>query len=606
MKNDTTMTLETTARQAEYVKKQQEQPNGMGLVFADAFLRGMRDIGYKSPAWAFCEMIDNAVQAQATVVELVFGDLVSERSGAQPQQLALVDNGVGMIPDMIGYSVRWGGTDREDDRNGFGRYGYGLPSSVVSMARKYSVYSKTAAGEWHRVTVDIEALATVANDLEAINERLRPVPAAPPTWVGDAAAHVGPLAGAKSGTVVVLEDLDRLREQSGWKAARAMKPKFMQQFGLVYRAWLSELRLFVDGDPVEAIDPLFLMEHGRYYEETDVMAVAVEARSFTVRSRRGEEGKVTIRSSYLPPNFQLADPAAFGAKGAKTNKRHAVMKAYNGLHVCRDGREIECVSPPSEWTRFQNYDRNIRIELDFDPELDEFFGITTAKQQITIDDDMWDRLRNNGKLLDLITDLRKRFKKDLRDLKARAADKPAAEERPSEVAMRASEKFKVKRRQLSERQQQEAQEKLEREVARVAAAKGRDPEEVRAELEQAAASRPFQVRFSAVEEGPFYRPERFGEQKRLFINTGHPFFEKVFDVVPEARAALEVLLLVLAEGELEAEDEFETFYKMARKAWSERLQHALEHLRPDETVFDAANAAAALTEVELDTVGDGA
>ena len=73
------------------------------------------------------------------------------------------------------------------------------------------------------------------------------------------------------------------------------------------------------------------------------------------------------------------------SKRAKMNNRWEIMKDYNGLLICRERRQIDCIPP--RWTKFQNYDANIKIEIDFDPELDEFFGITTAKQQIVIDDD---------------------------------------------------------------------------------------------------------------------------------------------------------------------------------------------------------------------------
>jgi hypothetical protein len=600
MKYDDEMTLETTERQANYVKEQEVLGDGLGLVFADAFLRGMRDIGYKSPAWALSEMIDNSVQAQATKVEIVFGDLVSKRGGKQIRRLALVDNGVGMIPEMISYAVRWGGTDREDDRHGFGRYGYGLPSSAVSMAKLYSVYSKAPGGEWHRVTVDIYDLASVARDVDEVNARLKPVQAAPPEWVVAAAEHVD-LKAADSGTVVTLDDLDRLRDLSGWKTAKSIKAQCMERFGTVYRHWLSDLQVYVDGDPVEAIDPLFLMEHGRYYDETEVMAEAVEARQFTVVSSRGKEGRVTLRASFLPPNFQSAEPRVFG-KGSKTNKRLEIMQANNGLHICRDGREVECIQPPAKWTRFQTFDRNVKIEVDFDPELDEFFGITTAKQQITVNGDMWDRLRNRGKLASLISDIRKRFKKQVKALKVvNEEDLEEGEERPSETAMRQSEKYKASRRQPSEGKRRNAQKRLDREADKVSETERRKREDVIAEFEEQATKRPFRVSYVSVEEGPFYRPERLGEQKRLEINTSHPFYEKVYNVVPEARAALEVLLFVLSEGELDAEGESERFYKMARTAWSERLRHALEELKSDQSVFDAAAAAAAMAEFEEST-----
>ena len=45
--------------------------------------------------------------------------------------------------------------------------------------------------------------------------------------------------------------------------------------------------------------------------------------------------------------------------------------------ISREQRQIDCIQP--HWTKFQTYDANIKIEIDFDPELDEYFGITTAR-----------------------------------------------------------------------------------------------------------------------------------------------------------------------------------------------------------------------------------
>lgn len=86
--------------------------------------------------------------------------------------------------------------------------------------------------------------------------------------------------------------------------------------------------------------------------------------------------------------------------------------------------------------------------------------------------------------------------------------------------------------------------------------------------------------------------KRLGEQKRLVINTNHPFFTKIYDAATEVRAALEVLLLVLAEAELDAEGERETFYKAERQRWSERLRHALDKLVTDDSLTDKRSAIA--------------
>lgn len=570
--------MESTERQRKYVEAQKARGAGIGIVFADAFIRGMRDIGYKSNAWALAELLDNSVQAGATTIAVQFGFAADNKSEAKPDAIAIIDNGVGMIPEMISYAVRWGGTDRENSREGFGRYGYGLPSSTVSMCERYTVYSKVAGGEWHAITVDITELAKVASDLKATEEMLTAVESAPPAWID--------VSSLESGTVIVLEKLDRLQ----WRTTKVLQARLLELFGVLYRHWLPSPKIIVHGTMVEPVDPLFLMETGRYHDETTVRAERVEARAFEMESSRGTKGKVTIRAAYLPPNFQSQDPARSG-RGTTLNSRHKIMRDYNGLLICREGRQVDCVQP--RFTKYQTYDYNMKIEIDFDPELDEYFGITTSKQQIVIDDVMWDKIEQAGRLRDLIKDIRARFLQDRSALKAKQEagdhfDTP----RPSEEAMADTEKFKSKPDMPSDKKKAEARKNLEQAATKVAETTGKTKAEATRELEERSATRRFEVEFQAIPEGPFYRPNRLGEQKRLIINTQHPFYTKVYSVSPEIAAALEVFLLVLGEAELESDGEAETFYKSARNTWSERLRHALDRLRPDDEMRDKASAMA--------------
>src|SRR5262249_21839931 len=184
-----------------------------------------------------------------------FGYAKGNKTKVKPDMIGVIDNGVGMIPKMIGYAVRWGGTDREDDRKGFGRYGYGLPSSAVSFCKAYTVYSKVKGGEWHAVRVDIDALAAAASDLEKTNQLLQPQKQDPPPWAVEKAEHFDP-GTFEWGTVIVHENLDRLE----WAKTATIKTKLLQRFGVNYRHWLPSPKIVVDDTLADPVDPLFLME----------------------------------------------------------------------------------------------------------------------------------------------------------------------------------------------------------------------------------------------------------------------------------------------------------------------------------------------------------
>ncbi len=595
-KNVKTMRVETVDSQHRYIEKQRNK-KGFGVVFADAFLRGMRDIGYKSPSFALAEEIDNSVQAAAQTISFRFGYAPETKTHVKPDYIAIIDDGNGMIPEMISYAVRWGGTDREDNRAGFGRYGYGLPSSLISLARRYTVYSKVPGGQWHAVTVDVGQLVAATGDIEKTEAILSARPASLPEWVIEAEDKID-LRSADSGTVIVLEDIDRLRNEPGWKKKETIQAKLLQDFGVIYRYWLPERHLFVDGAEAQAVDPLFLMEHARVFEETPVRAERIATRTFEVDTPDGKKGTVTIRAAVLPLNFQLADPDDYDGgdlRGKKRNKRFPIMRAYNGLLICRERRQIDCIIPP--FTKFQNMDLYVRIEIDFDAELDEFFGITTAKQQITIVPEMWEKLLHSGKegggLRDLIRDMRRRRDEIREQLDAAARKKEfVVKPRPSTAAMEESAKFKGRTTEPTPAQKQEANKNLEHEAASLSKRAGISKNEALKQITLKAAKRKWEVDFQAIPEGPFYRPRRLGEQKVVIVNTEHPFYTKIYNTNPTAQAGLEVMLFVLAERELEVTDDAEIFYKAERQRWSERLRHALNVLVADQTLEDHKSAVA--------------
>ena len=581
--------IDDLKKQAEYVKNQKAKKNaGAGLVFAEAFLRGMRDLGYKGPDTAIDELVDNAIQANATLVDIALA--YDGKSQKKPDQIAVIDNGHGMLPEMIYFSVKWGGTHRENDRSGFGRYGYGLPSAAVSIAKRYTVYSKIAGGEWYAVSVDIEELANMAEKGEQVDIPA-PVEKELPKFVITRKSPID-VQKLKSGTVVVLEELDRMNELPSWKTSSSISAKLLKHLGVIYRHIIPSARIFVNDEEVQIVDPLFLMEAGRFYDENPIMAQPVETKNFETETPSGKKGIVKIRAAWLPANFQAIDPNVIPKK-AKPNNRFAIMKEYNGLLICRAGRQIDCLKSVP-WCVYDNYHRNVKIEIDFDPQLDEFFGITTSKQQIVIRDDMWSRLEaaNIGKT---ISDLFGKFTASIDTLMAKIKKLEDDEKvkRQSEEAMQASEKYKPQTTNLSPEKVEKAEEKLKEKAEQESERTEKPLEKVLEEIREQTKAQPYKLDFESIIEGPFYRPERLGAQRKLIINTQHPFFTHLYsapDSTPEIQSALEVLLFVLADGELDANGDFENFYKSARKNWSERLAYALKQLDINGARHDKASA----------------
>ncbi len=192
----------------------------LGLMVPESFVRGIRDLGYRSNGDAVAELIDNALQAHADRIDVVFG---YEGSGStkKPLQMAIVDNGHGMKPAMLRMAVMWGGTHRENDRGGLGRYGYGLPCSSVSLGRRFTVISQVEGGNLTAIELDLDDI-TAGKYTDADGDILVPPPRSTrlPPFVAEHIAFAYP-SGWSSGTVILIEKLDRLQ----WTTTQGMRDR---------------------------------------------------------------------------------------------------------------------------------------------------------------------------------------------------------------------------------------------------------------------------------------------------------------------------------------------------------------------------------------------
>ena len=328
-------------KQREYVKSLDDRGFNYSVVMAEAFVQGIRDLGYKSTGTALDELIDNSIDANATAVNVVFG--YGEAGANKPVALAVVDNGDGMIPEMIRAACLWGGTHRHNERTGFGRYGYGLPSACVSIGRKYSVYSKEKAGAWNKVTVDLDDILAGKYNHDG-NGRIpeaekEDLPLFVKNYIQD---QSGPVSSSlPHGTVVVIEKLDRIN----WKTSGSLKEHLSRHFGTVYRNYLRNTPVHIDGAIVQPIDPLFTTENCKGYAVDNQRATPVPSFIIDVNDKvtKSVLGQVRVRMATFPSGFGAKVKSKKAGKG-NSNVRYPVMKENRGFQVSRKGRQIDTVA----------------------------------------------------------------------------------------------------------------------------------------------------------------------------------------------------------------------------------------------------------------------
>lgn len=555
-----------TAQEA-YVDTLSKEKFPFSLAVGAAFVRGMREIGYKSTATALCELIDNSEQAGATRADIVFG---YDRSEKKPARLAVIDNGHGMSPRMLRAAVLWGGTHRENDRNGFGRFGYGLPSACVSQGRSFTVFSRPVGAGWSSVTVDLDEIAegkyTNEHGLIVVPKATK---ASLPDFVRDAIGkHSDP--DTFTGTVVLIDKLDKIDRRTTSKLVDVL----LTQFGVIYHKISERCQITVNERVVEPIDPLFLTPGCRWYDFDEDRAVPIPPIDVKVKPKEDGSagGTIHVRLSYLPYGFQLIDKSKKGTSSANLSPRFHVMRDYNGVIVCRNGRVIE-VKNSTPWTSFQNNDRHVRVEIDFPATLDDEFAVNTSKQRVDLSERMWNHLREAG-VEQGIAQLRRLYKENQQEatLKEESVDGQLHSEKVMEDVKRDLPPGDLER--LVSRQDDSD---LFKEAKRQDA-QGVVPFDVAlSTLKTSLEGKSYKLGHRAVPGDPFFSVESFGATTMLWLNTSHPWYETVYfhsEATPQTRRAWELTLFVIAERIVLGSKENAAFYRAEIVKWSERLEAA--------------------------------
>ncbi len=319
------------------------------------FIQAIRDAGYRGTGSAIAELVDNSFEAEATSVAI---EIRGEGSPEDPRTILVRDDGHGMTPKIIRTALQFGGSSRFGQRQGTGRFGMGLPNSSVSQARRVEVFSWTTPRRtwWSYLDVDEIKEGALASVPEPRRRRL-------PSQYGDDSVPTG--------TVVVWHKCDRLSLKRTSSLLKALR----RELGRVFRMVLwSGRQLLVNGETVLPIDPLLVRDGGsprgaKLYGP--VLEYDIKGHDLGGMSR----SKVKVRFAELPIEKW------FG----KSNREKSAIGVSKGagVSIVRAGREIDFGWFFMGNKRKENYDDWWRCEVEFQPELDELFGVTHTKQGIS-------------------------------------------------------------------------------------------------------------------------------------------------------------------------------------------------------------------------------
>ena len=336
-------------------------------------VESLRDTGYTYQA-AFADIVDNSIAAESTRIEVDIQESVFDNGVT----VAFYDNGIGMDEVAIVNAMKYGSEKRASPKS-LGKFGMGLKTASTAFCRKLTVISKRD-NQFHAKCWDINS----------IKQHDKWLLLSPP--LAEYAAQIEKLnqiAVNGSGTVVIWEDVDRLVTNSGSDLGTAaikhlisdIRDHLSATFGkfLIGREYFkkyqsdqannADVQIFINGDLIIGWDPT-----GKFLnspEEPD--RVLIERNVHKVVLAEGKSAKFELNGYVLPNKNKMTEEEERSVRFSNDNQ---------GFYIYREDRLIIGGGWPHRLFSQDSHTNLLRVELNFDHELDEYFEIDIRKSKV--------------------------------------------------------------------------------------------------------------------------------------------------------------------------------------------------------------------------------
>jgi hypothetical protein len=219
-------------RQGE--KMRYDRPNDPN---AARLIESLRHLGYGNYE-AIADIVDNSIDAEAQKISIK----IQQKSG-QPL-IVITDDGDGMTEAVLDQAMRLGSLTSRDLNSDLGKFGMGLVTASLSLARKCHVITRTADGTFSSAW-DVDEIISQNKFLKHLDKATDE----------ERSVFDDECGSTKSGTVVILSKCDNLSNKNLSSFASNLK----HHLGRVHRYFIDAGRaITVNNERILAIDPLKL------------------------------------------------------------------------------------------------------------------------------------------------------------------------------------------------------------------------------------------------------------------------------------------------------------------------------------------------------------
>lgn len=355
---------------------------GRDPVSSGLAIDSFRSMGFSTLS-SICEIIDNSVEADSNKIEIIIEWLKKEltQKYRRAEKFVFIDDGIGMNKDILYDCLVIGEGTRRILKKGIGKFGVGATFSGISQGRLIEVYSKIKGGDWLYTKLDLDLLGKG----EGIPE---PIKNNPPKEYNNKLADCG--------TIVIWSKIDSDFREDALEYIR-------DEIGRIYRKFLTETKLedgkivknkpiqmFLNSNPIAPYDPLYLTYNPKKDDKDKPKFTSGEYNLIL----GDKKTKMRITFSELPESW-WSDPNDYKAGRSPVNVKERKITDKNiGLSIIREGREMMYGEIPylklynpnkdTSGTWFVDEDRFTGIEVSFDRDADDFFGIEANKSRMIL------------------------------------------------------------------------------------------------------------------------------------------------------------------------------------------------------------------------------
>lgn len=329
-------------------------------------VEGLRDTGYSLKA-SFADIVDNSIAANASTIDI---QIYQEVTGKL--RVIITDDGDGMDLGTLRNAMRYGSPKRKSPKS-LGKFGMGLKTASTAFCRKLTVLTRQNE-ELNGRTWDIDEIKRL-DQWKLLTPNFDDYEEDVETLLG--------LSKSGNGTVIIWEEVDRLLVFSNKKAIDKAITNIIEEItdhlSGTFGKFLDEennsspnVNIKINGSNVVGWDPT-----GQWLN-VDGQAIKVITNSKIIDVEMIEEGiqrdeSFELKGIILPNKSSLTDDDLKKLRYGNDNQ---------GFYIYREGRLIVGGGWPHRMFTREPHLNLLRVELNFNHELDDYFQIDIRKTRI--------------------------------------------------------------------------------------------------------------------------------------------------------------------------------------------------------------------------------